>query len=130
MMERFKQQESTQSPEKSDEELYFDALEIEKDFLMAFHATNSFRKGRRLEDMTPEEIEQYKVLLDESWLKEQKSMDAWLVLPKDRQDELASMGGRVFDIQAKLTLLKLKNKPEPETGKKKEKDKKKKKMKI
>ena len=116
MVERFEQQESTQSPEKSDEELYFDALEIEKDFLMAFHATNSFRKGRRLEDMTPEEIEQYKVLRDESWLKEQKSMDAWLVLPKDRQDELASMGGRVFDIQAKLTLLKLKNKPEPETG--------------
>ena len=112
MMERFKQQESTQSPEKSAEELYLDALEIEKDFLMAFHATNSFRKGRSLEDMTPEEIEQYKVLRDESWLKEQKSMDAWLVLPKDKQDKLAAMGSRLVDIQ----VVRLKKKPESEAG--------------
>lgn len=108
--------EQIKSAERNSEELYLDALEIEKDFLMAFHAMNSFRKDRNLEDMTPEEIEQYKSLREESRLKEQESMDIWLVLPKDKQDELASMGGRVFDIHAKLTLLKLKNKLKPETG--------------
>lgn len=108
--------EQINPPERNSEELYLDALEKKRDTLLAFRAMNSFRKNRSPEDMAPEEIEQYKLLKEDWRLNKEKSMSIWDSLPEDYQQELAAMGGRVFDIQAKLTLLKLKNKPEPETG--------------
>jgi hypothetical protein len=101
--------------EKSAEELYLDALEKKRDTLLAFHTMNSFRKGRSPEDMTPEEIEQYKALRDGWRSNKEKSMSVWDSLPEDKQQELTAMGSRLYDVQAKLTLLKLKEKPEPET---------------
>jgi hypothetical protein len=101
--------------EKSAEELYLDALEKKRDTLLAFHTMNSFRKGRSPEDMTPEEIEQYKALRDGWRSNKEKSMSLWDSLPEDKQQELTAMGSRLYDVQAKLTLLKLKEKPEPET---------------
>src|SRR3989344_288751 len=116
MMEKFEQQEPTQSLEKSPEELYLDALEKKRDTLLSFHAMNSFRKNRSPEDMAPEEIEQYKSLKEDWRLNKEKSMRVWDILPEDYQQELVAMGSRLYDVQAKLTLLKLKNKPEAETG--------------
>ncbi len=118
MSEQLAPQEVEQilGPDKSAEELYLDALEKKRDTLLAFHAMNSFRKGRSPEDMSPEEIEQYKTLRDNWQSNEEKSISVWDALPEDKQQELAAMGGRLYDVQAKLTLLKLaEKKPEPKT---------------
>lgn len=103
-----RQPEQIQTPEKSVEELYLDALEKKRDTLLAFHTMNSFRKGKSPEDMTPEQIEQYNVLREDWRTKKESSFSVFESLSEDKQEELAAMGSRLYDVQAELTLL---NKP-------------------
>ena len=116
MSERLIPQEQIPTPEKSAERFYLDALEKKRDTLLAFHTMTSFRKGRSPEDMDSEEIKKYEVLREEWRSKKEISMSAWDILPEDKQQELAAMGSRLYDVQAQLTLLKPKEVPEPETG--------------
>src|SRR3989344_5095493 len=116
MSERLIPQEQIPTPEKSAERFYLDALEKKRDTLLAFHTMTSFRKGRSPEDMDSEEIKKYEGLREEWRSKKEISMSAWDILPEDKQQELAAMGSRLYDVQAQLTLLKPKEVPEPETG--------------
>lgn len=100
-----RQQEQAITPEKSAEELYLDALEKKRDTLLAFHTMNAFRKGKTSKEMTDDEIGQYKILRDDWQSKKEKSLGLWDALPEDKQDELAAMGSRLYDVQAELTLL-------------------------
>lgn len=100
------QSEQISTPEKSAEELYLDALEKKRDTLLAFHTMTAFRKGKSPEDMTPEQVEKYKVLREDWRSKKESSMGSWDSLSEDKQQELAAMGSRLFDVHAKLTLLK------------------------
>ncbi|MEK7603769.1 MAG: hypothetical protein AAB461_01455 [Patescibacteria group bacterium] len=101
--------------EKNSEDLYLDALEKKRDTLLSFRTMNDFRKGKRPEEMAPEEIEKYKLLKEDWRLNKDKSMSVWDDLSEDYQQELVTMT-RLYDVQAKLTLLKLKNKSKLETG--------------
>lgn len=100
------------TPEKSAEGLYLDALEKKRDTLLAFHTMNAFRKGKSPEEMSSEEIEQYKTLRNDWQAKKESSLSSWDTLPEDKQEELAAMGSRLYDVQAKLTLLRPKEMPE------------------
>src|SRR3989338_2519478 len=102
MAERLMPQEQVQTPERTQEELYLDALEKKRDTLLAFHTMNSFRKGRGPEDMTAEEVEQYKVLKNDWQNKKDTSFSAFEVLTEDKQQELAAMCSRLYEVQAKL----------------------------
>ncbi|OGN08814.1 MAG: hypothetical protein A3J46_06475 [Candidatus Yanofskybacteria bacterium RIFCSPHIGHO2_02_FULL_41_11] len=79
---------------------------------------NSFRKGRSPEEMSSEEVKQYKVLQEEWHSKKEVSMNSWDALTEDKQQELAAMGSRLYDVQARLVLLRPKEAPksEPETS--------------
>lgn len=98
--------EQAPTPERSAEELYFDALEKKRDTLLAFHTMNSFRKGKSPENMTLEEVEQYKTLRDDWQNKKESYLGSWDSLSEDKQEELAAMGSRLYDVQTELTLLK------------------------
>lgn len=110
------QPERITTPERSAEELYLDALEKKRDTLLAFHSMKSFRKSKDFEEMTPEELGQYKVLREDWRSKKENSFGAFENLPVDKQEELAAMGSRLYDVQAKLTLLRSKEAPEPGTA--------------
>ena len=98
-------QEQVQTPERTPEELYLDTLEKKRDTLLAFHTMNSFRKGKEPGEMNPEEIERYKVLREEWRTKKESSFSSFENLSQDKQDKLAAMGSRLYDVQAELTLL-------------------------
>ncbi len=105
MPEQITPQEQILTPEKSAEELYLDALEKKRDTLLAFHTMNSFRRGKEPGEMSPEEIEKYKTLREEWRSKKETSFGVWDTLTEDKQQEFAAMGSRLYDVQAKLTLL-------------------------
>lgn len=105
MSERLTPQEQVKTPEKSAEKVFQESLEQLRDTLLAFNTINSFRKGRGLKEMASEEIEQYKTLRSDWQTKKEKSLSSWDTLPEDRQEELTAMGSRLYDVQAKLTLL-------------------------
>ena len=98
-------QEQIPTPEKSAEELYLDAIEKKRDTLSAFHMMNSFRKSRSPEEMSPEELEQYKVLREDWRSKKEASFDSWDLLPEEKQQELTALGNRLEDVQVKLASL-------------------------
>ena len=104
-MERIPQVETSITPEKSREELYFDALEKKRDTLLAFHTMNSFRKNRKPENMTAEEVGEYNTIKEAWQSKKEVSFGALENLSEDQREDLASLGSRLYDVQARLTLL-------------------------
>ena len=81
----------TLEPEEKSEALYSEALEKRNSTLQAFRAMNSFRKNKKIGEMTPEEISEYERLKADWQSKRENSFSAWEKLSKDEQDKLSAV---------------------------------------